>query len=59
VVYRLDLTRPGALFVGEGFRVRDGDAIFITNAPFTELRKVLQVFNSLLVPVQTTTTIAQ
>jgi polysaccharide export outer membrane protein len=59
VVYRLDLTRPGALFVGERFSVRDGDAIFITNAPFTELRKVLQVFNSVLVPVQTTTTIAQ
>lgn len=59
VVYRLDLTRPGALFVGERFRVRDGDAIFITNAPFTELRKILQVFNSVLVPVQTTSTLAQ
>ncbi len=59
VVSRLDLTQPGALFVGERFAVRDGDAIFITNAPFTEVRKVLQVFNSVLVPVQTTTTIAQ
>ncbi|MFP4362064.1 MAG: polysaccharide biosynthesis/export family protein [Alphaproteobacteria bacterium] len=59
VVYRLDLTRPGALFVGERFPVRDGDAIFITNAPFTELRKILQVFTTVLVPVETTTRISQ
>jgi polysaccharide export outer membrane protein len=59
VVYRLDLTEPGALFVAERFRVRDGDAIFVTNAPFTELRKILQVFNSVIVPVQQTQSLAQ
>ena len=59
VVYRLDLTQPGALFVAESFRVRDGDAIFVTNAPFTELRKILQVFNSIIVPVQQTQSLAQ
>jgi polysaccharide export outer membrane protein len=59
VVYRLDLTQPGALFVAENFRVRDGDAIFVTNAPFTELRKILQVFNSVIAPVQQTQSLAQ
>ena len=59
VVYRLDLTAPGALFVAERFAIRDGDAIFVTNAPFTELRKLLQVFNTILVPVQQTQTLTQ
>ena len=59
VVYRLDLTRPGALFVAEAFAMRDGDAIFATNAPFTEIRKVLQIFTSAIVPVSSTQNLLQ
>lgn len=55
VIYRLDMTRPEALFVAKTFQMRDGDAIFVTNAPLTELRKITQLFSSVLAPVQATT----
>jgi polysaccharide export outer membrane protein len=51
VIYRLDLTVPGALFVAKAFPMRDGDAILATNAPFTEVRKILQVFSTAIVPI--------
>lgn len=51
IVYRLDLTEPEGLFVARAFEMRDGDAIFVTNAPLTELRKFLQLFNSIVAPV--------
>jgi polysaccharide export outer membrane protein len=53
IVYRLDLSEPEGLFLARGFRMRDGDAIFVTNAPLTELRKFLQLFNSVVTPVNT------
>jgi polysaccharide export outer membrane protein len=52
IVYRLDMKEPGALFVAQTFELRDGDAIFVTNAPLTELRKFLQLFTAVLTPVQ-------
>jgi polysaccharide export outer membrane protein len=58
VVYRLDLTGPEALFTAQRFLMRDGDAIFVTNAPLTELRKILQLFTAAIVPVQASTTLA-
>ena len=57
VVYRLDLTRPNGLFMARNFRMRDGDAIFVTNAPLTELRKFLQLFNAVVTPVNTVDTL--
>jgi polysaccharide export outer membrane protein len=59
IVYRLDLSRPEALFAARRFGMRDGDAIFVANAPLTELRKFLQIFTSVLTPVQQTTVLAQ
>lgn len=52
IVYRLDLTQPEALFVAQAFQMRDGDAVFVTNAPLTELRKLLQLFTIAITPVQ-------
>ncbi len=53
IIYRLDMGRPEGLFLARSFEVRDGDAIFVTNAPLTELRKFLQLFNSVVAPVNT------
>ena len=53
IVYRLDLSEPQGFFLARRFAMRDGDAIFVTNAPLTELRKFLQLFNSVVAPVQT------
>jgi polysaccharide export outer membrane protein len=54
IVYRLDLSAPGAFFVAQQFAMRDGDAIFVTNAPLAELRKFVQIFTSVLTPIQQT-----
>jgi polysaccharide export outer membrane protein len=53
IVYQLDMTEPQALFTAQTFQLRDGDAIFIANAPLTELRKFLQLFSATVQPVQT------
>jgi polysaccharide export outer membrane protein len=51
IIYRLDLTEPESLFVARSFEMRDGDAIFATNAPLTEFRKLVSLFQTSLVPV--------
>ena len=42
VVYLLDLTKPGGLFLAREFIMRDGDTLYVTSAPFTRWMKVLQ-----------------
>jgi polysaccharide export outer membrane protein len=58
VAYRFDLTSGEGIFAAKTFLMRDGDALISTNAPLTEVRKVLQLFTSALIPVQQTTTLA-
>jgi len=42
IVYLLDLTRPGGMFLAREFIMRDGDTLYVTSAPFTKWMKVLQ-----------------
>jgi polysaccharide export outer membrane protein len=58
IVYRVDLTTPEGLFAARTFLMRDGDAVFAANAPLTELRKFIQIFTSVLTPVQQSVGIA-
>lgn len=58
IVYRVDLSSPQGFFMARRFAMRDGDAIFVTNAPLTELRKFLQLFNAVAAPVNTVDVIA-
>jgi polysaccharide export outer membrane protein len=41
IVYVLDLTKPGGLFVADEFQMRDRDALYVTNSPFTRWQKLL------------------
>lgn len=43
VVYQLQLTRSEAMFLASEFQMRDGDTIYVTEAPYTAWRKVLSV----------------
>ncbi|WP_333835302.1 polysaccharide biosynthesis/export family protein [Rubrimonas sp.] len=52
IIYRLDLTSAEGLFAARAFQMRDGDLMVSTNAPLTELRKFVQIFTSVLTPVQ-------
>ena len=42
IVYLLDLTRPGGMFMAREFIMRDGDTLYVTSAPFTKWMKILQ-----------------
>jgi len=52
IIYRFDLTSAEGLFAARQFAMRDRDVLFSTNAPLTELRKFVQIFTSVLTPVQ-------
>jgi polysaccharide export outer membrane protein len=39
VIYRLNLGDPAAFFVAQGFRMRDHDVIYVSNAPGADLQK--------------------
>ena len=42
MIYVLDLTQPNGMFLARDFSIRDGDTIYVTEAPFNQWAKVLQ-----------------
>ncbi|KQS82181.1 sugar transporter [Methylobacterium sp. Leaf361] len=56
VVYRIDMRDPNSLFVSQAFRMRNRDLIYVSNAPFTEVQKVLTAFNGVTGPVASAAT---
>jgi polysaccharide biosynthesis/export protein len=51
VVYRIDMRDPNSLFTSQAFRMRNRDLLYVSNAPFTEVQKVLSVFATVTGPV--------
>lgn len=48
VVYVLDLTEPNGMFMARDFSIRDGDTVYVTEAPFSQFNKTISaVFGSL------------
>ena len=41
MVYVLDLTRPTGIFEARDFMIRDGDTVYVTEAPFVQWQKTL------------------
>jgi polysaccharide export outer membrane protein len=41
VVYRVDLREPAGFFVTQRFLMRDNDVLYISNAPFTDVEKIM------------------
>ncbi|WP_423206949.1 polysaccharide export protein [Paracoccus yeei] len=41
VAYVLDLTRPDGMFLARDFVIRDGDTVYVTEAPFVQWQKTL------------------
>ena len=41
VIYVLDMTEPTGLFEARDFQVRDGDTLYVTEAPFVQWQKTL------------------
>ncbi len=44
--YVLDLTEPTGVFLGRDFQIRDGDTIYVTEAPYVQWTKTLSVLTS-------------
>ena len=51
VVYRINMRDPNSLFLTQAFRMRNRDLVYVSNAPFTEVQKVLSVFSTAVSPV--------
>ena len=41
LVYVLNLTEPNGMFMARDFVIRDGDTLYVTEAPFTQWSKVI------------------
>lgn len=44
--YVLDLTEPNGVFLARDFQIRDGDTIYVTEAPYVQWTKTLSVLTS-------------
>ncbi|MBK5933199.1 polysaccharide export outer membrane protein [Rhodovulum imhoffii] len=41
MIYVMDLTEPNGLFMARDFQIRDGDTVYVSEAPFVQLQKTL------------------
>nr|WP_253913302.1 polysaccharide biosynthesis/export family protein [Pseudoruegeria sp. HB172150] len=48
MVYVLNLTEPNGLFEARDFVIRDGDTVYVTEAPFSQWTKILRAFTGSL-----------
>ena len=53
VVYVLDLTRPNGMFMARDFAIRDGDTVYVTEAPFVTFNKTIAAITGTLATVGT------
>lgn len=56
MVYVLDLTKPNGLFMARDFAVRDGDTLYVTEAPFTQWSRTIAALTGSLSAVDTLAT---
>ncbi|MCJ2116922.1 sugar transporter, partial [Methylobacterium sp. J-001] len=56
VVYRINMRDPNSLFTTQAFRMRNRDLIYVSNAPFTEVQKVLTAFSGVTGPLSSAAT---
>jgi polysaccharide export outer membrane protein len=58
IVYRLNLRDANSLFVEQNFRIANRDLIYVSNAPFTEVEKVMSVVTGTLSTASSAATVA-
>jgi len=56
MVYVLDLTKPNGMFMARDFAVRDGDTLYVTEAPFAQWSKVISALTGTLGAVSSVST---
>ena len=58
LVYVLDLTQPNGMFVARDFVIRDGDTLYVTEAPFTQWNKTIAALTGSAQSVNALTSLA-
>lgn len=58
MVYVLDLTEPNGMFQARDFVIRDGDTVYVTEAPFVQWSKTLSAITGSLNSANTLNTLA-
>lgn len=59
MVYVLDLTEPNGMFLARDFAIRDGDTVYVTEAPFVQWRKTLGAITGTAGSANSLTTLAE
>jgi polysaccharide export outer membrane protein len=49
-VYQLNLRDPNSMFVAQTFPIFNRDVVYVSNAPLTDIQKVMEVFNLAVTP---------
>ena len=58
VAYHFDMRDPKGLFLARRFAMRDKDILYVSNAPLTEVSKIIQLFTMVTQPAITGASIA-
>jgi len=58
MVYVLDLTEPNGLFIARDFVIRDGDTLYVTEAPYAQWTKTISLISGGLTPFANLATLA-
>lgn len=58
MIYVLDLTEPNGMFQARDFVIRDGDTVYVTEAPFVQWSKVITAISSTVGTADTLTSAA-
>ncbi|OCX66617.1 sugar ABC transporter substrate-binding protein [Thioclava sp. SK-1] len=58
LIYVLDLTEPNGMFMARDFAIRDGDTVYVTEAPFVQWQKVLSAMTAPLGTANTLNSLA-
>ncbi len=56
-IYHLNMRDPAALFLARRFPVRNKDIVFVSNAPLSDVQKILTLVNLLVTPAVTGLTV--
>jgi len=59
VIYVLDLTEPLGMFMARDFSIRDGDTVYVTEAPFVQWSKTLGSITGSLTAVESVSSLAE
>lgn len=59
VIYRVDLSNPASFFIAQSFPVRNGDVLYVSNAPASDLQKFVNIVSSMAFSIIGITNITQ